>query len=371
MNLVLKMGVCNIMSAPVYIIVLLSAFFIAYLSMPGVIKIAYRIGAIDQPDQRKVHSGKMPRLGGMSIFLAFIFSMIILQKYSGPYLGIILGASIVFLVGLLDDIFQLSAGVKLLGQSLAAAVAIYFGVMVHFVTNPFDGLMALGYFSIPLTFLWIVGISNAINLIDGLDGLAAGVSAIAAVTMGVVSLLQGQVEVALVAFLLLASILGFLPYNFNPARTFMGDCGSNLLGFILGCLAILGTAKSATLISLLLPIVILGIPIFDTFFAIIRRINKRTPIFKPDKDHLHHCLLAMGMSHRNCVLVIYGISGFFGLVAIFFSFITSPKASLLLGLLLILVVLGASKIGMFSGSSARMARQVIEPNSSAKISEHI
>lgn len=371
MNLMLEMGVCKIMSAFGYIIVLLSAFLIAYLSMPVVIKAAYKIGAIDRPEQRKVHNANMPRLGGMAIFLAFIFPMVIMQKYSGPYLGIILGAAIVFLTGLLDDIFQLSAGVKLIGQSLAAAVAIYFGVMVQFLTNPFDGLLALGYFSIPLTFIWIVGISNAINLIDGLDGLAAGVSAIAAVTMGVVSLLQGQTEVALVAFLLLAAILGFLPYNFNPARTFMGDCGSNLLGFILACLAILGTAKSATIISLLLPIVILGIPIFDTFFAIIRRINKRTHIFKPDKEHLHHCLMAMGMSHRNCVLTIYAISGFFGLVAIGFSFINSPKASLLLALLLILVVLGASKIGMFSGSSARLARQVMEAQSAAKMGEHI
>ena len=267
--------------------------------MPFVIKLAFKIGAIDKPDSRKVHAKVMPRLGGLAIFLAFIIPMLILGKIEGPYLGVILGAVVIFLVGILDDVYQLSAWIKLFGQILAASIAIYFGVIVHFVTNPFDGLLSLGFLSIPVTFLWIVGVTNAINLIDGLDGLAGGVSAIAAGTMGVVALLQGQAEVSIAAFILVAAILGFLPYNFHPARTFMGDSGSNFLGFILGCLAIMGTAKSATILSLFVPIVILGIPIFDTFFAIIRRINNKTPIFKPDKDHLHHRLLALGMSHKR------------------------------------------------------------------------
>jgi len=336
--------------------ILVSAFVIAYFSMPGVIRLAHRWGAIDQPDFRKVHQTAMPRMGGMAIFLSFILCMLLIVKASGPFTGIVIGASIVFLVGLLDDIYQLSPWLKLAGQIVASAVAIYFGVQIHFVNNPFDGMLALGYFSIPLTFLWIVGISNAINLIDGLDGLAAGVSSIAALTMGIVALMQGQVMVAVVAFVLVAATLGFLPYNFFPARTFMGDGGSNFLGFTLGCLAVVGVAKSTALISLVIPIVILGIPIFDTFFAIFRRIYKKTPIFLPDKDHLHHRLLAMGFPHQTTVLIIYAISSFFGLTAIALSWLNNPKATLILALLLLVMVIGANRIGMLTGKAKLPAR---------------
>ena len=349
------------MSTLMYIIIVLSAFVVAYFSTPLAIKAAYKLGAIDKPDQRKVHNQTMPRLGGLAIFLAFMIVTLISSWGNAAFYGILAGGLIVFLVGMLDDMYQLSPWVKLLGQCLAAAVAMYFGVIVHFVTNPFDGLLALGYLSLPLTFLWIVGVTNAINLIDGLDGLAGGVSAIAAATMGIVSLLHGQSAVAITAFILVAAIAGFLPYNFHPARTFMGDGGSNFLGFVLACLAIMGTAKSAALISLFVPIVILGIPIFDTFFAIIRRIYKRAPIFMPDKDHLHHRLMALGMSHRRSVLIIYGISAFFGGVAVTLSFITSPKASLLLALLLLAIVIGADRIGMFTGQPPQLGTQATKP----------
>lgn len=330
---------------------LLSAFVIAYFSTPGVIRLAHRWGAIDQPDIRKVHQVAMPRMGGLAIFLSFILCMLFLVKASGPFTGIIIGASIIFMVGLLDDIYQLSPWVKLAGQIVASTIAIYFGVQIHFVNNPFDGILSLGYFSIPLTLLWIVGISNAINLIDGLDGLAAGVSGIAALTMGLVALIQGQAMVAMVAFMLVAATLGFLPYNFFPARTFMGDGGSNFLGFTLGCLAVVGVAKSTALISLVIPIVILGIPIFDTFFAIFRRIYKKTPIFLPDKDHLHHRLLAMGFKHPTTVLIIYAISSFFGLTAIVLSWLNNPKAALILALLLLIMIFAANRIGMLTGKA--------------------
>lgn len=348
------------MPAYLYIIVLLSAFVIAYISMPLVIKLAHRIGAIDRPDHRKVHSRTMPRLGGMAIFIAFISCTIFISKMSGPMLGLILGACIIFGIGVLDDIMQLSPGVKLIGQIVAAAVAMYFGIIVHFVTNPFDGLVSLGVLSLPLTLLWIVGITNAINLIDGLDGLAGGVSAIAASTLAIVCLFKGQTEVSLVAFVLVAAILGFLPYNFHPAKTFMGDGGSNLLGFVLACLAIMGTTKSAALISLFIPIVILGIPIFDTFFAIIRRINNRTHIFGADKDHLHHRLMAMGMSHRRSVCAIYAMSGIFGIIAVILSFVSGSKAILVLGIMLLLVLWGAGKIGMFTGERAEKGHSLME-----------
>lgn len=332
------------------IIALVLAFGITYFLMPGVIKLAGRIGAIDKPDQRKVHATAMPRLGGMAIFTGFIIACLIAFDISGLYRGLILGAGIIFLVGMLDDIYQLSAWIKLLGQIIAASVAIYFGIVVYFINNPFDGILNLGLLSIPVTLLWIVGVTNAINLIDGLDGLAGGVSGIAAITMGIIAFMQGQSQVALAAFLLAAAIAGFLPYNFYPARTFMGDGGSNLLGFLLACLAIMGATKSATFISLIIPIVVLGIPIFDTFFAIIRRINNKAPIFKPDKDHLHHRLLALGMSQRRSVLIIYALSSFFSVIAIILSITSSPKAVGVLALLVLLMVIGADRIGMFTSN---------------------
>jgi len=164
-----------------------------------------------------------------------------------------------------------------------------------------------------------------------------------------VAMRQGQVDVAVAALLLVAAIIGFLPYNFHPARTFMGDSGSNFLGFVLACLAIMGTTKGTAVVSLLIPIIILGIPIFDTFFAIIRRINNHKPIFLPDKNHLHHRLMAMGMSHRRSVFIIYGISAFFSGIAVLLTFTTSPKASLVLSLLLLVMVLGADRIGLLTG----------------------
>ena len=348
-------------------LLILAAGIISFISMPLVIKIAYKLGAVDQPEARKVHKHVMPRLGGMAMYISFIICSLFFIGVKGPFVGLLIGASIVFMVGMLDDIYQLSPWIKLLGQCAAAGVAMYFGVMVEFLTNPFDGILNLGYFSLPLTFLWIVGVSNAINLIDGLDGLAGGVSAIAAVTMGIVSLVEGQAAVAISAFVLAAGIAGFLPYNFYPAKTFMGDGGSNFLGFVLACIAILGTAKSAALISLLIPIVILGIPIFDTFFAILRRIHKQAPIFKPDKDHLHHRLMAMGMSHRRSVFTIYLISAFFSGVAITLSFITDPKAMLVLGLLLLAIVLGADKLGLVTGESKEGDNKILSPGKPGKV----
>lgn len=338
-----------------YILGLLSAFVVAFAAMPVVINLSHKIGAVDHPEARKVHSKSMPRMGGMAIFLGFMLVMLVLTikgQTGGPFEGVIYGAVVIFLVGLADDVYQLSPKIKLLGQIAAAAVAIYSGVVVHFVANPFDGWLHLGYFAIPVTLLWIVGITNAINLIDGLDGLAGGVSAIAAITMGIIGIIKGQPFIALVSFTLVGALLGFLPFNFHPARTFMGDSGSNFLGFVLGCLAIMGTAKSAALISLLLPIIILGIPIFDTFFAIIRRVYNKNPIFLPDRDHLHHRLMALGMSHRRSVLIIYGVSALFSAVAITLSFINNPMANLGLILLLILVVVGADRIGLVKGETS-------------------
>ena len=330
------------------LVAILAAFIVTWLVAPLTIKLAFKLGAIDQPDPRKVHRQTMPRLGGLAIFVGFMLPAVFLVKGLPGYDGIIIGALLMFVVGWLDDLYSLSPHVKLLGQSLAVIVAMYMGVMVHFVTNPFVGLTGIGFLGVPVTFLWLVGITNAVNLIDGLDGLAAGVSAIAALTMGVVAYLQGQTMVAIVTLILAAAILGFLPYNFHPSRTFMGDCGSNFLGFILAALAVMSSTKSTTVLSLFVPIVILGIPIFDTCFAIIRRFYNHQPIFKPDRSHLHHRLLSLGYSHRQSVLIIYGISLFFGAAAVILSFINSPQASIWLVVISLFILWGAGKLGIFN-----------------------
>ncbi|MDO4540383.1 MAG: MraY family glycosyltransferase [Syntrophomonadaceae bacterium] len=327
-----------------------AAFLLALLSTPLVIRLARRVNAVDRPDDRKVHQTAMPRIGGCALFLAFIIPAVFILKAPAPLSGIVLGGIIIFIVGLLDDIYQISPWLKLLGQCLAAVVAMSFGVIVYFVTNPFEGIFVLGNLALPLTFLWIVGITNAINLIDGLDGLAAGISAIAAATMGVVALMQGEPPVFMMSMVLVAAVLGFLPYNFYPAKTFMGDSGSNFLGFVLACLAVCGMTKSTAVISLIIPIIVLGIPILDTLFAIVRRLNNRTPIFRPDKDHLHHRLMALGLSHRSTVLVIYVASAFFGGLAITFSHTNMSRVSLLLALVLIITVAVAEKIGLRTGT---------------------
>lgn len=326
--------------------------------MPMVMRLAKKIGAIDKPDARKVHVRPMPRLGGLAIFLAFMVVIIATQTFSRPLSGIILGAAAIFLVGVLDDIYDLSPWIKLFGQIAAALIAYYFGVRVQVMTNPFDGVLQLGQqISLPLTVLWIIGVTNAINLIDGLDGLAGGVSAIAAVTIGIVAFGGDQYVIAFVAMVLAGAIGGFLPYNFNPARTFMGDSGAMFLGFVLSCISVSGLAKSAALMSLFVPVIILGIPVFDTLFAIFRRVNNGTPIFGADKAHLHHRLLAMGFSQRKSVLIIYLISIVLGGAAVTMTYVSSPKAMLILAIMILLMVLGAGWMGILSG---RQKREPIE-----------
>lgn len=335
----------------IYALGVIIAFIVAYLLMPLIIKLAFRIGAIDRPSARKVHSQPMPRLGGAGIFVAFVIVVVATQSLDKTLMGILLGGTAVFLVGVLDDIYHLNPWTKLAAQIVAALIAVYFGVRVHVMTNPFDGVFQLGALSIPLTLLWIIGITNAVNLIDGLDGLAGGVCAIAAITIGIVALKGDQAAAAYVAMVLAGAIAGFLPHNFHPARIFMGDSGSMFLGFILACLSISGLAKGATLISLCIPVIILGIPVFDTLFAIIRRVNNQTPIFGADKAHLHHRLMDMGLSHQRSVIIIYIVSAFFGGAAVVMTYVSSPKALLILAVVLALIIIGAYRVGITSAGT--------------------
>ncbi|GAB7389227.1 MraY family glycosyltransferase [Bacillaceae bacterium] len=338
-----------------YLIAFGIALSVALLTTPLVKNLALRIGAVDRPNKRKVHTRVMPRLGGLAIVIAFMAAFLpLIPFYKGEYgygevFGILLGGSIIALVGALDDKYQLSPRAKLFGQLLAAVVVVAFGLKVEFINLPFDGQLPFGWLSYPVTVFWIVAVTNAINLIDGLDGLAGGVSAIATATMMTIAWLLGNVVVVLFCAALLGATIGFLFFNFHPAKIFMGDTGALFLGFNLAALSVLGF-KSTTVIAFVIPLLILGVPLSDTFFAIVRRIVNRKPISQADKNHLHHCLLNMGFSHRQTVLVIYGISFFFGTMAVIFfnSMETLWAALLVIGIVVILLQLGAEVTGLVS-----------------------
>lgn len=311
----------------IYIAGFIVCMGLALCLTPLVKKFAIKIGATDVPNARKVHTKIMPRLGGLAIFLAFVLGLLAVLPII-PYdftsrevnfiKALLCGGGVIVLTGALDDRFELSAKVKLLGQIAAACIVVFgFGITVDFVNIPFNNTYSSleSWIAIPLTIFWIVGVTNAVNLIDGLDGLAAGVSGIAIATIAVMAFLMGNTMVALLCLLLLGSIIGFLFFNFHPAKIFMGDTGSLFLGFCLALLALLGF-KQIAVVSFITPLLIIGVPLSDTFFAIVRRKLQKKPIFAPDKGHLHHCLRELGFSHRQTVLIIYGIAAFFGVLAV-------------------------------------------------------
>ena len=335
------------------------AFITALLTTPLAIYVARKLNVVDIPNERKVHTGSIPRMGGMAIYGAFVLGTLSLGIYTKQVAALLIAGSLVMFVGWVDDVRGISPKIKLIGQVIASLILIKGGFYVQFITNPFTdgGLISLGIFTIPITILWLTGISNAVNLVDGLDGLSAGVSAIAALTMTIVCFVQGQLQTAALAAVLAAAAFGFLRYNFHPARTFMGDCGALFLGFVLGALAIMGLSKGATIISIFIPLIIMGIPVFDTFFAIMRRIFLHKPIFEADKGHLHHSLLSLGLSHRQTVLAIYAISVVMGLSAILLVLLTSAQAVVLLIALIIGTFAGAEKLGVLRGNQEHRLRK--------------
>lgn len=324
---------------------LLICFIASIIITPLVKKLAIKIGAVDKPNHRKVHQRIMPRLGGLAIYLSFIIGLLVLRPEDDLAIPIVLGSLIIIITGVLDDMIELSAKFKLAGQLAAALVVVLGGAQVDFINLPFFGKLEFGMFSIPLTILWIVGVTNAINLIDGLDGLAAGVSSIALITISGMAILMGDTYVLSIGLLVLGSTLGFLVYNFHPAKIFMGDTGALFLGYMISVLALLGF-KNVTMISLIIPVIILGVPISDTFYAIIRRLVNKQPLSAPDKSHLHHCLLRLGFSHRQTVLLIYAMAAMFGLAALIMSQATVWGALIFIALLLIVIELFVEKIGL-------------------------
>lgn len=329
---------------------IIAAFLTALALAPLAIRLALKFHIVDIPNQRKVHSKPTPRIGGLAIYAAFVVGALLLGAYTRQVAAVLVAGSIVFFTGFLDDIKDISPKLKLLGQVIASLVLVWAGFSVRFITNPFDGsMLSLGVLSVPITVLWLTGISNAVNLIDGLDGLSSGVSAIAAVSTAVVCLSQSEPVAAALAGILAAAALGFLPWNFNPAKTFMGDCGALFLGFILGALSLMGLSKGATVISVFIPFIILGIPVFDTFCAIIRRIFLRKPIFAADKMHLHQRLLSLGLSQRQTVLAIYVVSLVMGLSAVLMAILATAQAAMVLIVTTLAAFAAAEYLGVLRG----------------------
>ncbi len=315
------------------------AFIVAFMATPYTIKLAKKIGAVDVPkDERRMHKRAMPKFGGPAVILGFLVSVIYLlivmsledtiilngpENYGMKLIGLFLGIVIISITCIIDDIKTIKPIVKLSGQLLAAIVAVAFGIRIESINVSIIQAPELGeILSTIVTILWIVGVTNAINLIDGLDGLASGISVISAISLLIIFLLNGSAMVPIILITALAgALVGFLPFNFAPAKTFIGDTGSNFLGYTISIIAILGMAKTYTLAVIILPLIVLGLPIFDTVWAIIRRLIKGKSIkaiFKADKGHLHHRIVAKGFSQKQAVLILYGISATFGIFAIIF-----------------------------------------------------
>ena len=329
------------------IVMAILALILSLVLVPFVAKIAIKIGAVDKPNARKVHTSLMPRMGGLAIYISFFAVLFLSHDATKEHLGLFIGGTVLVLVGIIDDIKDIPAKAKLVGQIVAACIVVAFGVRVEFMTNfVLGGMFPLYYFSVPFTVIWIVAIINAVNLIDGLDGLAAGTSIIAATTMAISGYATGQTEMASIALILIGASLGFLKYNFHPAKIFMGDTGSMFLGYNLAVLAVMGFTKSFTLLSLVTPILVLAIPILDTLFAIIRRKINNEPVFKPDKHHLHHCLLNYGFSHRDTVLIIYAVSAVLALCGLIMTYLNPAQGICLLIVLSVVIIYGALKLGV-------------------------
>jgi UDP-GlcNAc:undecaprenyl-phosphate/decaprenyl-phosphate GlcNAc-1-phosphate transferase len=333
-----------------YYIIFVIAMIISFALTPLVKKLAVKLDIIDVPkDERRVHKKPIPLIGGLAIYISFMVMLAFNGGFSKDYLAIFIGGTIILIGGLLDDKYDLKPRYKLMFQISAALVLIFMGVEISLLTNPFtkyfSSLNLEKWISIPVTLIWIVGVTNAFNLIDGLDGLSSGLALISSVTMLIVSVITGRYEAILLNSILAGSILGFLPYNFNPASIFLGDTGAQLLGFLLSSIAIIGAVKSATAITLAVPIIALGVPIYDTLLAIIRRKINGKPIMQADKGHLHHRLLALGYSQKKAVIIMYIISIILGIISIFAATLSSKASYAFMVIVIIIIFFIALKLG--------------------------
>lgn len=327
------------------LIALAVAAAVSFLTTPMVKSLAYKIGAIDVPrDERRMHSVPIPRLGGLAIFFSFLLTVLVFADIDRQMRGILLGAVMIVVLGVLDDILTLRALPKLIVQIAAAGIAVYHGCVIQFFSNPniFSdaAYFNLGWLSVPVTIIWIVAITNAVNFIDGLDGLAVGVSAISTASLIVIALLVQEHNIALILVALFGACLGFIPYNMNPAKIFMGDCGSTFLGYILATLSVTGLFKLYAIISFAVPFLVLGLPIFDICFAFLRRIAKGQSPMTADRGHVHHRLIDMGFSQKQAVAIAYMLTAILGLAAVLLTSSGAFRALILIGAVFVVGAIG-------------------------------
>lgn len=321
-------------------LMVLTTFVFSALIMPLTNKIANHIGAIDVPkDDRRVHKKPTPKLGGLGIFISFLFGYMLFGIQSIQMNSILIGSFIIIIYGIIDDIKTLSARYELLGQFLAASTIVFYGQILLTEITVFGSTIEFGWLAYPITLFFILGCTNVIRLIDGVDGLSSGISSIFYLTIGIISFFQGRVQSLeiTITFIMLGSTLGFLVHNFHPASLFAGEAGSAFMGFTTAIISLLGF-KGTLLTSVLVPILILAVPILDTIFAIIRRKLKGKPIFEADKEHLHHQFMKMNFSQRRTVLVIYAIDILFSIASILYV-LKDPYFGIGLYILLLILVI--------------------------------
>ena len=324
------------------------SFAFTFATTPLVRRFAFKIGAIDIPkDNRRMHKKPTPRIGGLAIIFGFTVATLCFAQPSRQLYGTLAGAAIIAVMGVIDDCKNLPAKLKFVIQIIAALVVVFAGdIKIDVFTNP-NCLSDNPYWVLPewlsvtLTVIWIVFITNAVNFIDGLDGLAAGVSAIMSISLVFISIRVGEYPIAILGIALMGSCFGFLPFNFNPAKIFMGDTGSTFLGFMLATLSIQGVFKSYAVISFAVPLLILGLPLFDALFAMIRRILRGQSPMTADRGHLHHRLVDMGFSQKQTVFILYAISGVLGITAVLLAESGVLRALLLVICVLILLLIGS------------------------------
>lgn len=341
-----------------YLAFFLASLVLVLLITPPIRNLGIRFGILDRPNLRKIHLSEIPRLGGLAVlistvlpFFGFLFYSNLLQEqirnYWQPLLGLTLGALIVFTVGLIDDLIRLKPWTKLGIECLAGLIAILFGLRIDFFAQSIGIPGNLHYLSYPLTILWLVGVTNAVNLADGMDGLAAGIAAFAALILFFMTYDTAYTVVALLAIALAGATVGFLRYNFHPATIFLGDAGSLFLGFYLGGLSIWASEKSTITFALLIPGVALGLPLADMAYAVLRRWHRGVPIKQADREHIHHKLLDMGFAQRSTVLILYGVNILLVLLASLLLLTRNSLAAYILVLLGLALVIGSRLLGYF------------------------
>ena len=350
------------------LIAVLAAALISFVLTPVVKALAPKFGFVDAPkDERRMHNHPIPTIGGLAIFVSFVLVSLFVCHLNRQFIGMLLGALVIVVLGVVDDKYDLSAKLKLAVQILAAAIPVSQGVVIRYISHPFGFLgvpyLSLGVLAVPVTICWIVAITNAVNFIDGLDGLSVGVCSISSLSMGIIALMLGQSNEAVILAALLGACLGFLPYNFNPAKIFMGDTGATFLGFMLSCMAVSGLFKLYAVISFVVPILVLGVPLFDICFACIRRLCHHVSPMHADRSHIHHRLIDSGFNQRQSVLILYAVASLMGILAVQVSTSGAGKA---LMVLIAVVVVGCIALAILTRSDTLHAQAKQQEEETAK-----